>query len=69
MLFTHKYWNELCVHLTNQSDVVSVDQYINTPSDNINCLLQSIILNNTIINNDKIIPKFIISNIYYIVIN
>lgn len=33
MLFTHKYWNELCVHLTNQSDVVSVDQYINTPSD------------------------------------
>jgi hypothetical protein len=32
MLFTHKYWNELCVYLVKHSNVVSVDQYLNIPS-------------------------------------
>jgi hypothetical protein len=33
MLFTHKYWYELCSFLVNHSEVVSVDEYLNTPSN------------------------------------
>ena len=40
MLFTHKYWNELCAFLTKQSEVVSVDQYLNTPSDKTRVILK-----------------------------
>lgn len=40
MLFTHKNWNELCLFLTKQSEVVSVDQYLNMPSDKSRLILK-----------------------------
>ena len=40
MLFTHKYWNELCVFLVKHSSVVSVDQYLNIPSDKTRVVLK-----------------------------
>lgn len=40
MLFTHKYWNELCVFLMKHSSVVSVDQYLNISSDKMRVVLK-----------------------------
>ena len=40
MLFTHKYWNELCLLLVKRSNVVSVDQYLNIPSDKARVVLK-----------------------------
>ena len=33
MLFTHKNWNKLCTFILNHSSIVSVDQYLNQPSN------------------------------------